>query len=213
MRRIGLIYHRGAATPSLHAPGGQSASGAGGALELVADARLDNRADILAALGLAGPEGALLTDAALILAAYERWGENCPAHLLGDFAFALWDARRHRIFCARDHAGIRQLSYYSDARLFACASAPWQLLDVPGVPAEPDQLTLARWLLDRFPDPDVTLYRGIRRLPAAHVLIASDSGVELRRYWDAADAAPVSRRIDVGPGSGRWSVFPDRSAR
>jgi asparagine synthase (glutamine-hydrolysing) len=197
MRRIELIYRRDTAASSLAAFGGQSASGASGALELVADARLDNRADILAGLGLTGGEGAILTDGALILAAYERWGENCPARLLGDFAFALWDARRHRIFCARDHAGIRQLSYYSDGRVFACASAPEQLLDIPGIPAEPDHLTLARWLLDRFPDPDVTLYRGIRRLPPGHFLIASAAGVELRRYWDAADAAPLRHRSDI----------------
>lgn len=196
MRGIELIYRRDGSTRSLRAPEGQSASGSGGALELVADARLDNRGDLLAALGLAAPEGASLTDAALILAAYERWGEDCPARFLGDFAFALWDARRHRVFCARDHAGIRQLSYYSDGRIFACASAPEQLPGVPGVPAEPDHLTLARWLLDRFPDPGATLYRGIRRLPPGHFLTASEAGVELRRYWDAADAAPVRHRSD-----------------
>jgi asparagine synthase (glutamine-hydrolysing) len=191
MRRIDLIYDRDRSTCSLH---GQTAGGAGGRLQLVADARLDNRAELIASVGLTSSEGAQLTDAALILAAYERWGESCAARLLGDFAFALWDARRHQIFCARDHAGIRQLSYYADRGVFVCASAPEQLLAFPGVPAEADHLTLARWLQDRFPDPDATLYRGIRRLPAAHFLIANQAGIEVCRYWDAADATPVRNR-------------------
>jgi asparagine synthase (glutamine-hydrolysing) len=148
-----------------------------------ADARLDNRDELSAALGFAASE------ADLILAAYARWGDECASHLLGDFAFVLWDHRRRRLYCARDHAGIRQLSYYCDSRVFACASAPEQLLDYSEVPPRPDHRTLANWLLDRFPDPDATLYQDIRRLPAAHFLVVADGGIRLRRYWDPANLA------------------------
>jgi len=166
-----------------------------------ADARLDNRDELFAALGRAA------SDADLILAAYERWGDDCASHLLGDFAFALWDHRRGRLYCARDHAGIRQLSYYCDGRLFACASAPEQLLDYPEVQAKPDNCTLANWLLDRFPDPDATLYQGIRRLPAAHFLVVTSRGIRLQRYWDPATLRSSRSRTDEDIIEGFQDVF------
>jgi asparagine synthase (glutamine-hydrolysing) len=171
-----------------------------------ADVRLDNREELLAALGV--PEnGPAAGDADLILAAYRRWGDDCASHLLGDFAFALWDHQRGRLYCARDHAGIRQLSYYSDAGVFACASAPEQLLGYPQVPAEPDKATLANFLLDRFPDPDATLYQGIRRLPAAHFLVVTNRGVRLQRYWDPANLANSRPRTDEDIIDGFREVF------
>lgn len=166
-----------------------------------ADARLDNRDDLAAALGSAAG------DADLILAAYDRWGDDCASHLLGDFAFALWDHRRGRLYCARDHAGIRQLSYYCDGRVFACASAPERLLDYPEVRAEPDNGTLANWLLDRFPDPDATLYQDIRRLPAAHFLVVTDSGIRLQRYWDPSTLRNTRSRSDEDIIEGFQEVF------
>ncbi|HEV8187296.1 MAG TPA: asparagine synthetase B, partial [Pyrinomonadaceae bacterium] len=52
-----------------------------------------------------------LPDAELILNAYEKWGDDCVKHLLGDFAFAIWDERRQRLFCARDHFGVKPFFY------------------------------------------------------------------------------------------------------
>jgi asparagine synthase (glutamine-hydrolysing) len=51
------------------------------------------------------------TDVELILRAYQTWGENCVEHLLGDFAFAIWDGSKQRLFCARDHLGVKPLFY------------------------------------------------------------------------------------------------------
>ena len=76
---------------------------------IIADARVDARAELINKLN-ADPSGnrnvSLATpDVELILAAYERWGDACVDHLLGDFAFAIWDARERRLFCARDQIG------------------------------------------------------------------------------------------------------------
>src|SRR5262245_26739983 len=79
---------------------------ADGALAITADARIDNREELITALHLGGKPASEIVDSALILSAYERWGEHCPEYLLGDFAFAIWDAREQTLFCARDHAGI-----------------------------------------------------------------------------------------------------------
>src|SRR5205823_11977388 len=87
-------------------------------LAITADARLDNRAELGDALGVPHPERAGLPDSALILLAYARWGERCPERLLGDFAFAIWDGRARRLFCARDPLGVKPFVYYASPRCF-----------------------------------------------------------------------------------------------
>ena len=52
-----------------------------------------------------------MVDDPLILDAYEKWGEDCVKHLFGDFAFAIWDERNQRYFCARDHFGVKPFYY------------------------------------------------------------------------------------------------------
>ena len=85
-----------------------------GQVWLVADVRLDGRADLLHSLKGRGSEvPATASDAELILHSYSVWGEDCADHLLGDFAFALWDASRGRLFCVRDHLGIKPFFYSS----------------------------------------------------------------------------------------------------
>ncbi|NJK41363.1 MAG: hypothetical protein HC934_08430 [Acaryochloridaceae cyanobacterium SU_2_1] len=76
-------------------------------LVITADVRLDNRPDLIDQLDLQDPDLSQLTDSQLILAAYQRWGKSCPAYLLGDFAFALWDGKQQQLFCARDHFGVK----------------------------------------------------------------------------------------------------------
>jgi asparagine synthase (glutamine-hydrolysing) len=97
---------------------------------VVFDGRLDNRDDLVAALGTP----ARASDAALVLAAYERWREDAPGSLLGDFAFALWDAAARRVFCARDVFGQRPLFYACAGQIVAIGSEPQQVLAHPAVP-------------------------------------------------------------------------------
>src|SRR5687768_7065581 len=66
--------------------------------------------------------GAAARDAELVLAAYARWGPGCAERLVGDFAFAVWDARARTLFAARDPMGVRPLYYHCSARLVALAS-------------------------------------------------------------------------------------------
>jgi asparagine synthase (glutamine-hydrolysing) len=91
---------------------------------ITADVRLDNRDDLLAQFGVAGT-GRIVGDGELILLAYLKWDEDCARHLLGDFAFAIWDARQRRLFCARDQMGMRQLAYsHEPDRPFVVATEP-----------------------------------------------------------------------------------------
>ena len=59
-----------------------------------------------------------VSDSYFILKSYEKWGEKCPEYLLGDFAFAIWDKNKEKLFCARDHMGVKPFYYYLDENIF-----------------------------------------------------------------------------------------------
>ena len=89
---------------------------------LTLDGRVDNRDELTEALNAKGFQLRANTDAEIVLRAYECWGEESPRQIIGDFAFALWDERRRRLFCARDLEGIKPFFYYFDGRTFICGS-------------------------------------------------------------------------------------------
>ncbi|HUF90891.1 MAG TPA: asparagine synthase (glutamine-hydrolyzing) [Candidatus Limnocylindria bacterium] len=161
-----------------------------GERHIVWDGRLDNREDVLDALE-APPALRAAADARLVLAAWRRWGAACPARLLGDFAFAVWDAPARTLFCARDRLGIKPFHYTWDGATFRFASEPRPLLD--GGAAPDDEMVLA-FLLREFRDGDETrtFVRGLHRLPAAHSLQLRDGAVRVQRYW----AIDPERRIE-----------------
>ncbi len=151
----------------------------------VVDAHLDER-DILARrLGLIDT-AARATQAELILKAYLRWGEQCPAELYGDFAFAVWDPRQQRLFCARDIMGVRPLYvHHQTGKLFAFASHAQALLALPDVPKDLNEGRIADFLVDHLEGMDrtSTFYRVIERLPPAHSLTTDPSRSQQQRYW------------------------------
>jgi asparagine synthase (glutamine-hydrolysing) len=153
-----------------------------GKLTITADARIDNRDELIADLSLSQQE-AIITDSSLILYAYQRWGESCVDHLLGDFAFAIWDQDKQHLFCARDHMGVKPFYYYRSGEIFAFASEIKALFCVPGIPREINEKGLAFRLAGVDEDLGITCYLGIHRLPPAHTMIASQSGTRMHRYW------------------------------
>ena len=152
---------------------------------ITADARLDNRDELIAALDLNG-EKRTIGDGELILRAYLRWGDECPKHLLGDFAFAIWDGREQRLFCARDHMGMRQLIYHhAPGRLFAFATEAEALVAHGGVPKRINEARIADFLDDlEGIDLTSTFFEEVFRLPPAHSLIVDGRELSLRRYWE-----------------------------
>lgn len=151
---------------------------------IVADARLYNREDILNRLGDVSWSQSTPSDAALILAAYERWGQGLLDILDGDFAFAIWDGRRRRVFAARDPFGVKPFFWGWDRRKFFFGSEPKQLLAIPGVPIEPDDMIVGEYLFHRFEELERTFFHGIYRLKPSHFLIATPEGVIQHRYWN-----------------------------
>src|SRR5690242_8419808 len=91
-------------------------------LAIAADARLDNRSELARVLGVSDTHPGVDGDATILLAAYRRWGAACVDHLYGDYAFAVWDSRAQRLFCARDPFGVKPFFYYCDGGTLAFAS-------------------------------------------------------------------------------------------
>lgn len=153
---------------------------------IIADVRLDNREELLCRLP--GQLSRDLSDTELILRAYEEWGTDAVRHLLGDFAFIIWEPRAQRIVAARDTSGQRTLFYRVDARTFAAASEIHQLLQDPSVPHEPNdekiRESLIPWYAYRNPrDGASTFYKGILALPAGHLLVFDDGSLRVHQYW------------------------------
>jgi asparagine synthase (glutamine-hydrolysing) len=155
---------------------------AGGQYQLALDGRIDNRDELAAALAVDLRDG-VVTDADLIVYAYERWGSDCLSRLVGDFAFALWDSIRDRLFAARDQRGFRPLAYTEAGSRLLIGSEPSQLLAYPAVPQAIDQLYLACHLTGATRPPDSTEYAAVKELPPGHYLIADAGGLQVREYW------------------------------
>lgn len=156
---------------------------------IVCDGRMDNRAELRALFMREGLALCTNTDVELVLRAYERWGVDCPSHLIGDFAFAIWDRRHHRLFCARDAIGVKPFYYFWDGHRFCFASEIKVLLDVPGVAKRINEVLIADYLLWDFCHPDATFFDGIMQLRPAHSLCVEHSRMRLSRYWDAPPLA------------------------
>jgi len=154
-----------------------------GTLVLTADARIDNRDELIGTLGLDDRPPGEISDSELILAAYEKWGVSCPERLLGDFAFAIWDGRSRKLFCARDPMGVRSFYYYHARRIFAFASEIKALFCLSDIPHRLNEVRVADYLVRIFEDQAITFYQGIFRLPAAHSLIVSRETIQIQPYW------------------------------
>jgi asparagine synthase (glutamine-hydrolysing) len=166
-------------------------------ISLASWARIDNRDELAEKLGLARPEIERLSDSELILGCYLKWEEDCVSHLVGDFVFALHDPRKEKVFCGRDHLGVRPLYYYLSADRFVCATTLSALLDLKGVPSEIAPQWLADYLLHLSMSFEKTPYQGILKLPPAHCLTVTPQTHHLRQYFRLSDV-PELRLKDSG---------------
>ena len=165
-----------------------------GKLWITADARIDCREELEKKLAQQGQDsaGRAVTDSALILRAYAAWGAECVQHLRGDFAFAIWDARKKLLFCARDHFGVKPF-YYSDlGERFLFSNTLDCLRQHPDVSGDLNDAAIGDFLLFGVNcDAATTTFRDIRRLPAAHAMTINSEGLRIQRYW----SAPTEGRI------------------
>ena len=165
-----------------------------GRVWITADARVDGREGLVAELG--GPRAANLdhaTDVELVLHAYRVWGQSCVEHLLGDFAFVIWDAPRRRLFAARDPFGVRLLYYAMGRGSLVLSNTLSCVRSHPSVSDRLDASAVGNFLLwGENWDRSTTTFADVRCLPPAHTLLWEEGrdGVETERYWDVPEEGP-----------------------
>jgi len=157
-------------------------------LAITADAIIDNREELFKLLGIRDEHQSRITDSELILLSYEKWGVDCPRHLVGDFSFAIWNERKEELFCARDHVGKRTFYYYNDDRVFAFCTVIRPIFDMikrkPGLNE--------KWITDFLALKGVvhgieygeSPYERIYQLKPAHTFLIKAGGISERKYWD-----------------------------
>lgn len=172
---------------------GQQPTSLDGQVWITADARIDARTDLVRQLNArrSHPVGEA-NDAQLILHAYSEWGERCVDHLLGDFAFAIWDRRVRRLFCARDHFGVKPF-YYAELPGGIVFSNTLSCIRLhPGVGNALNEIAVGDFLLFGLnQDPATTTFANIRRLVAGHSLTRDEGSAHTQRYW----TVPADGRI------------------
>jgi asparagine synthase (glutamine-hydrolysing) len=156
-----------------------------GSNSITCDARIDNRPELIRRLPLFGRDPSEITDSEIILAAYEKWGEECVPRLIGDFVFVIWNEREQTLFAARDPLGVKHFYYhYRPGKLFVLASEIKALFALDEVERELDEEHLADYLVVNSEDKESTFYKGVKRLPATHALRVERQGLRTWRYWE-----------------------------
>lgn len=121
------------------------------------------------------------SDTEVILAAYKVYGDDCVTYFKGMFAFAIWDGER--LFCARDHFGIKPFYYTQQNDTFMFASESKALL--PFLPAiKTERQAFSEYITFQYPMGNRTLFRDVYQLEPAHVMVITPKGKKVWRYWD-----------------------------
>lgn len=165
-----------------------------GSVWIAGHIRVDAREELQRRLEGSGCTGASqATDAELVLRAYLVWGEGCVEQLIGDFSFAIWDDRERKLFCARDHLGIRPLFYCAIPGAWIVSNSLDAIRLHPSIPDELDEVWVADFLMfGQSAEFDNSVFRAIKRLPPGCTLsIAANGEARLRRYWQLEIGDPV----------------------
>ena len=163
----------------------------GRGLWITADSRIDNREELQRTFGSRGVwveikkqfEPLSPPDSAYILWAYELWQEEAPNHLLGDFAFAIWDEPNQKLFCARDPLGVKPFLYHWSGQRLLFGSEMKQIFQEPSVSRELNSSYFSDLLLMIYPDRSETPYRTLRRLAPGHLLQIQGEKLQITKYW------------------------------
>ncbi len=166
-----------------------------GRVLFAAYARLDNRDELGAALGLRRPELANTTDPILLMKMLERWDDAGVAQCLGAFAFARWEPAERRLTLGRDCLGNHTLLFHHTGRALVFSNMLATLLALPDVPRRIDEFALANFLAVNPRHPTRTLYLGIERVPSRTLVTVDRTGIHRRYYWAPNfDASPPYQR-------------------
>lgn len=155
-------------------------------LVITADAIIDNREELFESLQIKRDLRNTIPDSKLILLAYEKWGEEAPKYLLGEFAFIIWDEKNQKLFGARDFSGARTLYYFNNSKQFAFCTVIKPLLSLPFIEKKLNEQWLAEYLaingMFETIEPFSTVYKHIDQLPPAHTISINKGKIKLSKY-------------------------------
>ncbi len=164
---------------------------------IVYNGEIYNFRDVRKELESAGTTFVSHSDTEVVLKAYARWGEACLGKFRGMFAFAIWDARGHRLFLARDPMGIKPLYYAQAGTHFLFASEVRTLLGTGLLPKSIDHAGLTNYLTFGSAYDPLTLVEGVHALPAGYSLSWIDGTLYTSRYWDLVGDEAGSRQVEM----------------
>src|SRR2546425_4113601 len=183
------------------AGGHQPMTNEDGSVWIVFNGEIYNHAELRPELQKRGHRLISNSDTETILHLYEEYGDDCVCHLRGMFAFAIWDTRRKRLFCARDRLGIKPFYYVMAGRRFAFASEIKALLELPNFKPDLNRLALPEFLAFGYLSSEETLLSGVRKLLPGHRLVIDlerrDTEPQIAQYWDL-DISPPECPLSEG---------------
>jgi asparagine synthase (glutamine-hydrolysing) len=155
-------------------------------LVITSDAMIDNREELFDRLGVHREERKIIPDSQLILLAYSKWGDEVPKHLIGDFAFIIWDEKKQKLFGARDFSGARSLYFHENDQRFAFCTVMEPLLKLPYIRKRLNEEWLAEYLaipnmIDSV-DVSKTVIKDIQQVPPSHTITVKNGKVTLSKY-------------------------------
>ena len=165
-------------------------------VQLVFNGEIYNFLEVRSELETRGHRFATRSDTEVILVSYLEWGEHCVEKLFGMFAFAIWDAREKIMFLGRDRVGKKPLYYVNDGTIFAFASELKALRTGGFQTGGIDPEALDCYLSFGYIPAPKTIYKKIKKLCAAHALVATENRIRENRYWNLSFADPVERSMD-----------------
>ncbi len=150
---------------------------------VVFNGEIYNHRELRADLEQRGHHFATHCDTEAIVHAYEEYGVDCVKHLSGMFAFAIWDRSRRRLVLARDRFGKKPLNYYWDGRRLIFGSEIKSLL-AADIPRALNPHALDEYLMYFYVPSPLTLFKGVSKLPAGHILVYENEQVAVKSYWE-----------------------------
>lgn len=163
---------------------------------ITGDVRLDNREELANRLGISAYLEET-SDSELLLAAYEKWGEDSPRYLLGDFVYVIWDERARTLFCARDHVGIKPFYYMLTDGHFIFCNDIRPLTVLPQFSDRKSEQAVALYLrAGEMVDPELTFFECVKKLPPATTLMVTSERVRRECYWRPEDSPRIKLPSD-----------------
>jgi asparagine synthase (glutamine-hydrolysing) len=158
------------------------------------DGRLDNRAELISELSDSLTTGA--TDVAIVATASEKWGANCFAKLIGDWALSIWTPDNRSLNLAKDPVGTRHLYYSFDNNQVTWSTILDPLVRLAGKTFALNEEYIAGWL-SMFPAVDLTPCVGIHSVPPSSSVLLRPGKHEVSKYWDFDPKNKIRYRIEA----------------